>query len=106
MAHQNETRRAGGAAGLGLSICVAATDSQEPIKSVSTTQAKMLRRRLGERLHALGPTPLAHFLAEIESGADMRTSLETYAALPADLIRAYGGDRFMPAVFAIKGCGR
>jgi hypothetical protein len=58
---------------------------------------------LAARLHELGPKPLFHFLDELEHGADLRESLETYAALPADLIAAYQGDKFMPPAFAIGG---
>jgi hypothetical protein len=54
---------------------------------------------LARRLHALGPKPLFHFLAELESGAPLRPHLEEYATLPRDLINAYGGDQFAPDVF-------
>jgi hypothetical protein len=57
-------------------------------------------RHLARKLHALGPKPLFHFLDEVERGADLRVTLETYAALPADLIPAYHGDQFA-APFAI-----
>jgi hypothetical protein len=59
-------------------------------------------RHLALRLHALGPKPLYHFLDELERGADLRESLETRAALPAELIRAYRGDEFTPP-FVIDG---
>jgi hypothetical protein len=57
---------------------------------------------LAPRPHALGPKPLFHFLDEIERGTPLRPHLETYAALPADFIRAYGGNQFRPP-FAVKG---
>jgi hypothetical protein len=49
-------------------------------------------RYLAERLHALGPKPLFHFHDEVERGADLRGSLEDYAALPVELVKAYGGE--------------
>jgi hypothetical protein len=55
------------------------------------------------RLHALGPAPLAHFLDELERGADLRQLLEIYAALPVDLIRHYRGDQFATALYCIDG---
>jgi hypothetical protein len=56
---------------------------------------------LAGRVHALGPAPLCHLFRDLERGADLRPTLETYAALPADLIKAYRGDRF-PEPFAIR----
>jgi hypothetical protein len=60
------------------------------------------RRRLVAKLHMLGPAPLAHFVAEVEAGADINATLEQYALLRADFVRPYGGDRF-PELFAING---
>ena len=42
------------------------------------------RQRLVERLHRLGPSPLGHFIREVEeaTGADVTARLERYAALP------------------------
>ncbi|MGI8567652.1 MAG: hypothetical protein ACR2KT_00435 [Methylocella sp.] len=54
-------------------------------------------------MHALGPAPLAHFIAVLERGAVLRETLEIYAALPADFIKPYGGDRLAPALHAIGG---
>ena len=59
------------------------------------------RQRLCERLHELRPAPLFHFIADIERGCDIDETLEEYAALPADLIRACRGDKFLPPAFAI-----
>lgn len=47
-------------------------------------------QRLAVQLHGLGPQPLAYFIEEIAHGADLRQTLERYARLPADFIRAYG----------------
>ncbi len=55
---------------------------------------------LAARLHAVGPKPLFHFLDELESGAELRSTMET-SALPADFIAAYGGDNFAPALHLV-----
>jgi len=67
--------------------------------------AQVRLKFLARRLHALGEAPLVHFLNELERGAALRPLLETYAALPADLIRAYRGDRFTPPTFLVKEDG-
>jgi hypothetical protein len=58
---------------------------------------------LAERVHTLGPAPLYHLIKEIEAGADMRPTLERYAALPANFVRAMDGSEFGPRVSLIKG---
>jgi hypothetical protein len=58
---------------------------------------------LASRLHALGPKPLFYFLDEIERGAPIVATLERYAALPADFIRANGGGEFAPFLWPIEG---
>ena len=60
-------------------------------------------RRLVEQVHALGPAPLVYALADIDRGASVTLTLERYASLPADFIRAAGGDRFPPRLHAIDG---
>jgi hypothetical protein len=72
---------------------------------VQASRSKARLRYLARRLHALGPKPLFHFLDELERGADLRGSLEEYAALPPDFIWANGGDQF-PAPFVTGGGGR
>jgi hypothetical protein len=62
-------------------------------------------QRLVAALHALGPGGLSYFLRDIERGTDVLDTLEIYAALPAGLIRAYGGDRFPLAVHVVDGGG-
>jgi hypothetical protein len=44
----------------------------------------------------------AHFVAEIEAGADINVALEQYASLPVELVHAYRGDEFA-APFVIWG---
>jgi hypothetical protein len=58
---------------------------------------------LARRLHGLGERPLFHFLDEVERGADLRSHLERYAALPAASIKANGGDKFAPIIRVIDG---
>ena len=48
---------------------------------------------LAWRVHALGGRPLLELLRELERGAELHRALEKYAGLPADFIRAHGGDR-------------
>jgi hypothetical protein len=45
-----------------------------------------------ERLHALGPLPLFHFLMEILAGHDITETLSKYAALDPDVVRELGAD--------------
>lgn len=70
---------------------------------MSNAPADLRLRRLASALHRLGERPLYEFLREIEAGADIRTSLEAYAALPANFIRANGGDKFLPVAFGVEG---
>lgn len=44
------------------------------------------------RLHALGPLPLAYFLAEIARGRDPSETLNRYAAMSPEQVRAVGAD--------------
>jgi hypothetical protein len=64
--------------------------------------ADLRLRRLASALHRLGERPLYEFLREIEAGTDIRDRLEVYARLPAGFVRANGGDKFPPAVFAVN----
>jgi hypothetical protein len=45
-----------------------------------------------ERLHALGPLPLFHFVSEILSGSDITETLNKYTALDPDVVRKLGAD--------------
>jgi hypothetical protein len=51
---------------------------------------------LAGRIHALGPRPLCELFHELQAGAPLHERLERYAALPADFIKALGGDRLPP----------
>jgi hypothetical protein len=94
---QNETRRAGGATGSrGMSFL-----DRIDTRANSTTRLRF--QRLVEKLHALGPAPLAYFIIDVKRGGDVDSLLERYAALPADFIAAYRGDRFAPSLRAMDG---
>ncbi len=107
MTQTNETRRAGGAAGLGDSSVLGSIDSPEIIQNDSANQSQNRLRLqfLAARLHDLGPKPLFYFLSEIERGAEIRSHLEKYAQLPPDFIKAYRGDKFGPALHVIAWTG-
>jgi len=106
MTQKSETQP--GAAGLANLSLLGDFDNREINPNPHTNQvqssgARRPRRRyLVAKLHALGPAPLAHFVAEIEAGADINATLEQYARLPADFVRAYGGNEFA-APFIIDG---
>jgi hypothetical protein len=53
----------------------------------------------------LGPSPLGHFIREVEiaTGADVTGRLEVYAGIDPEFVRAFGGDRFAPALHALEG---
>jgi hypothetical protein len=105
MAYSTKTPvRAGVAAG--VSDAFPGGNCNSKITRASTTfQAadRARRQRLVEQLHRLGPAPLAHFIRDLERGGNIDVTLEAYAALPADFIKAFGGDRFPPALRSIDG---
>jgi len=51
-------------------------------------------QRLSRKIHELGEQPLYQLLREIIAGRDPGEQVERYADLPADFIKAFGGDRF------------
>ena len=58
------------------------------------------------QIHALGPYPLSHLLAEIIGGASPLPRIERYARLSRErghFIRANGGDQFPPRFFIVNG---
>jgi hypothetical protein len=57
---------------------------------------------LAARVHDLGPRPLAELFLELLAGADPVERIEVYAALPADFIRALGGDRLPASARAVR----
>jgi len=70
-----------------------AYDDLQRTKARRTSIPDERLRHLARQLHALGEGPLYRFLQQIAAGADLIPTLETYAALPADLIQAFDGDR-------------
>jgi hypothetical protein len=100
MRPQNETRRAGGAAGpFGLSCGEADTRELQG-------RNRMRRQRHERHLWRLGEQPLFYFLAEVEADAEIATHLERYAEIDPNFVRSLGGDRFAPIVHAIEWGGR
>ena len=60
------------------------------------------------QIHALGPYPLSHLLAEIIGGASPLPRIERYARLSREhghFIRANGGDQFPARFFIVNGNG-
>jgi hypothetical protein len=60
------------------------------------------------QIHALGPNPLSHLLAEIIGGASPLPRIERYARLRrerGDFIRANGGDQVSHCLFIVNGNG-
>jgi hypothetical protein len=104
----NGPARVWGAAGPFDASDLGTTNSAKFTKLAHKSQAnsRVARRRLlVTKLHRLGPASLSHFINNIERGEHIAETLERYAALPADFIRAYGGDRFPPALLCIDGGG-
>jgi len=64
------------------------------------------RQRLIERLHALGPKPLAFFIGDLERGADIDVTLERYARLPREFIAVNNGAEFDRPLAAVAGGSR
>jgi hypothetical protein len=107
MAARYDTRRAGGAAGLGE------TSSDATIRkiiannhSADHAQSRARLKFLACRLHELGAKPLFHFLDEVERGEPLRAHLEVYVRLPVAFIKANSGDQFASAVHIVDGDGR
>lgn len=85
-----------------------ALDRQQFIGPDAATQAlnQLRRRRLVEHLHSLGPSPLGHFIREVEDAArvDVTPRLERYAEIDPEFVRALGGDKFPPRfLHALEG---
>jgi hypothetical protein len=51
-------------------------------------------KHLVRELYRLGERPLYEFIREIETGGNLRATLEIYAALPREIVIAFNGDRF------------
>lgn len=75
------------------------------ISQADRTTQDLRLKFLARRLHALGEAPIYYFLRELERGADLRASLEAYAEIDPAFVKAYHGDRFMPATFLIEKGG-
>jgi hypothetical protein len=64
---------------------------------------RLRRQRLVEHLHRLGPSPVGHFLNEVERGASVAERLERYSRIDPEFVRALGGDKFATSLWAIDG---
>jgi hypothetical protein len=64
---------------------------------------RMRRQRLVEHLHRLGPSPLGHFIREVEAsaGIDVTARLERYAQIDPEFVRALNGHRFAHSLVCI-----
>jgi hypothetical protein len=85
-----------------------ALDNPQFIGPSAATRAlnQLRRRRLVEHLHSLGPSPLGHFIREVEDAArvDVTPRLERYAEIDPEFVRALGGDKFPPRfLHALEG---
>ena len=69
--------------------------------------ARLRRQLLVLHLHHLGPSPLEHFIREVEvaTGADVTARLECYAKIDSEFVRALGGDQFAPPLHVIDEGG-
>lgn len=54
----------------------------------------------------LGPSPLFHFLAEVERGALIPKHLERYANIDPEFVRALGGSDSAPPMHVLDGGAR
>lgn len=70
--------------------------------------SRLRRQRLVEHLHRLGPSPLGHFIREVEAvtGTDVSARLERYAQIDPELVRVLGGDKFAPSLHCIEGAAQ
>ncbi|MGB6711655.1 MAG: hypothetical protein WBE85_16245 [Methylocella sp.] len=104
---------AGGAAALENASLPSGIDDPSNAPEIAPPQAQIernpravreaRRRRLVEHLHRLGPSPLGHFLNEVERGASVAETLELYRRIDPEFVRALGGDKFAPIVRVIDG---
>ena len=96
-----------GAIGAEESIAGQRRDPDSTNRRPGPKHAQALRRqRHIEQLHRLGPRVLAELLAEIERHHpeivdDIDRRLARYAELDPEILRALGGDRFPPRIWAI-----
>ena len=62
-------------------------------------------RHLASRIHRLGPRPLYELLRELDRGADLGRTLESYAAISplAGFVADLGGDRLPLPVRLVGG---
>jgi len=88
---------------LSLVVSASAITKPMPRRSGCREMIDLRRQRLIEKLHALGPRPLGHFINDIERGADIDITLERYARLPREFIAVNGGAEFDRPLAAVAG---
>ena len=108
MPRSNETRPLG-AAGLGKLSFPGGNDNRDlqPNRAALQARNRARRQRLVEHLHRLGPSPLGHFIREVEgaTGADVTARLERYSEIDPAFVAALGGSQIPPALLCIDGGG-
>ena len=86
-------------------VLVSCSPADTSINTTTTRQVqagnRARRQRLVEHLHRLGPAPLAHFIREIEKGADIDATLVAYGQLDPNFVRSLGGSEFPPTLHLI-----
>jgi hypothetical protein len=88
-----------------LAACCNSPNNAVTPKNQAAEQARqrLRRQRLVLHLHRLGPSPLGHFLREVENGANIPDHLERYAKIDPAFVRALGGDRYAPVLHVVDG---
>ena len=104
---QTSEARPLGAAGLGKLSFPGGNNNRDlqPNRAALQARNRARRQRLVEHLHRLGPSPLGHFIREVEvaTGADVTARLERYSEIDPAFVAALGGDKFAPALHVIAG---
>jgi hypothetical protein len=107
MAIQNKTRRAGGAAGLGIDCSLRGSENSPRFNTVRRfLQAPRFEQKFRRDVEAacrLGAPAIACLLEEIAAGRDLRKAVAEYASLDSGIVAAFGGERFPPSLRAIGG---
>lgn len=85
--------------------CWVADGPVNPTNQAARQAQKLRRQRQVCHLWHLGEAPLYNLLTDLDAGKPVWPAVEEYAALPADFIKALGGDRFAPVVHVIDEDG-
>jgi hypothetical protein len=74
-----------------------------PPEPAKQARDRLRRQCLVSHLHRLGPSPLGHFLREIENGASIADHLNRYSRIDPDFVRALGGCDFVEFLHVVDG---